>query len=119
MHVIVNTCPLQQACIRDLGKPQYVSTEHKRKPRCCMQQVNPHKRLRHQYGGRMMGQYRGVGLGELSPHVYAIAEQVGRSRQQCLLVIEDISSKLHDSQLNLILVTEYISSIRLTAATDV
>jgi len=25
----------------------------------------------------MMAQYRGVPLGELSPHVYAIAEQVG------------------------------------------
>lgn len=39
-------------------------------------QANPHKRLRHLYGARMMTQYRGVPLGELSPHVYAIAEQV-------------------------------------------
>lgn len=37
--------------------------------------ANPHKRLRQLYGPRMMGQYRGVPLGELSPHVYAIAEQ--------------------------------------------
>ena len=43
-------------------------------PRC--PQANPHKRLRHLYGARMMTQYRGVPLGELSPHVYAIAEQV-------------------------------------------
>lgn len=39
-------------------------------------QANPHKRLRHLYGARMMTQYRGIPLGELSPHVYAIAEQV-------------------------------------------
>ena len=38
-------------------------------------QVNPHKPLKHLYGGRMMAQYRGAALGELSPHVYAIAEQ--------------------------------------------
>ncbi|BDA45618.1 Myosin-17 [Coccomyxa sp. Obi] len=37
--------------------------------------ANPHKRLRHLYGARMMTQYRGIPLGELSPHVYAIAEQ--------------------------------------------
>ena len=39
-------------------------------------QANPHKRVRQLYGGRMMTSYRGVPLGELSPHVYAIAEQV-------------------------------------------
>ena len=39
-------------------------------------QANPHKRLRQLYGTRMMAQYKGVPLGELSPHVYAIAEQV-------------------------------------------
>lgn len=42
----------------------------------CLVQSNPHKRLRHLYGPRMMAQYKGVPLGELSPHVYAIAEQV-------------------------------------------
>jgi myosin V len=36
--------------------------------------ANPHKRLPYIYGPRMMAQYRGVPLGELSPHVYAIAE---------------------------------------------
>ena len=46
------------------------------KPRLSLQ-ANPHKRLRHLYGSRMMTQYRNVALGELSPHVYAIAEQVG------------------------------------------
>lgn len=38
--------------------------------------VNPHKRLRGLYGARTMGNYRGAALGDLSPHVYAIAEQV-------------------------------------------
>ena len=38
-------------------------------------QANPHKRLKSLYGGRMMTQYRGIPLGELSPHAYAIAEQ--------------------------------------------
>lgn len=32
----------------------------------------------------MMVQYKGVPLGELSPHVYAIAEQVGHSFQLSL-----------------------------------
>ena len=43
-------------------------------------QVNPHKPLKHLYGARMMAQYRGAMLGELSPHVYAIAEQVGEAQ---------------------------------------
>lgn len=45
----------------------------------CPPQANPHKRLRQLYGPRMMAQYRGVPLGELSPHVYAIAEQARAS----------------------------------------
>lgn len=36
--------------------------------------VNPFARLPHLYGTHMMEQYRGVTLGELSPHVYAIAD---------------------------------------------
>ena len=36
--------------------------------------INPHKELSHLYGERMMVQYKDVGLGELSPHTYAIAE---------------------------------------------
>lgn len=36
--------------------------------------VNPFQRLPHLYGTHMMEQYRGVNLGELSPHVYAIAD---------------------------------------------
>lgn len=41
---------------------------------------NPHKRLRTLYGGKMMRQYKDKQLGELAPHVYAIAEQVGSVR---------------------------------------
>ncbi len=36
--------------------------------------VNPFARLPHLYGTHMMEQYRGATLGELSPHVYAIAD---------------------------------------------
>lgn len=50
--------------------------QHPHPPASPARQANPHKRLRQLYGGRMMAQYRGVPLGELSPHVYAIAEQV-------------------------------------------
>jgi myosin heavy subunit len=37
-------------------------------------QVNPFQRLPHLYDRHMMDQYRGHELGELSPHVFAIAE---------------------------------------------
>lgn len=37
-------------------------------------QANPHKKVKNIYGPRMMVQYRDQQLGELSPHVYAIAE---------------------------------------------
>lgn len=48
--------------------------------KACHLQANPHKRLKQLYGPRMMAQYKGVPLGELSPHVYAIAEQVRSSQ---------------------------------------
>lgn len=40
--------------------------------------VNPFARLPHMYGPHMMEQYRGRDLGELSPHVYAIADAAYR-----------------------------------------
>ncbi len=49
-------------------------------------QANPHKRLRSLYGARMMTQYRGIPLGELSPHAYAIAEQVRTCAVSCALL---------------------------------
>ena len=36
--------------------------------------VNPFQKLGHLYGAHMMDLYRGRALGELSPHVYAIAD---------------------------------------------
>ena len=43
--------------------------------------VNPFAPLPHLYGPHMMDQYRGAELGELSPHVYAIADAA--YRQMC------------------------------------
>lgn len=40
--------------------------------------VNPFQRLPHLYGPHMMEQYRGRPLGELDPHVYAIADSAYR-----------------------------------------
>ena len=57
-------------------------------------QANPHKRLRSLYGARMMTQYRGIPLGELSPHAYAIAEQV----RTCLLPRPSVHMRLLGSQ---------------------
>ena len=53
--------------------------------------VNPFAAMPHIYGLHMMEQYRGLGLGELSPHVYAIADESYRQmrkekRSQSILV---------------------------------
>lgn len=53
--------------------------------------VNPFARLPHLYGPHMMEQYRGRDLGELSPHVYAIADAAYRqmrseAKSQSILV---------------------------------
>lgn len=55
--------------------------------------VNPFARLPHLYGPHMMEQYRGRDLGELSPHVYAIADAAYRqmrteAKSQSILVSE-------------------------------
>ena len=42
-------------------------------------QVNPFQRLPHLYDHHMMDQYQGMQLGELSPHVFAIAEAAFRT----------------------------------------
>lgn len=36
--------------------------------------INPFQRLPHIYDGHMMEQYKGAPFGELSPHVFAIAD---------------------------------------------
>eukprot|EP00210_Caulerpa_lentillifera_P001139 g1097.t1 len=53
--------------------------------------INPFANLSHLYGKHMMEQYRGVELGELSPHVYAVADEAYRlmrkeQRSQSVLV---------------------------------
>eukprot|EP00210_Caulerpa_lentillifera_P009028 g8617.t1 len=53
--------------------------------------INPFANLSHLYGKHMMEQYRGVELGELSPHVYAVADEAYRlmmkeERSQSVLV---------------------------------
>ena len=44
--------------------------------------VNPFASLPHMYGSHMMEQYRGADLGELSPHVYAIADAAYRQMRK-------------------------------------
>ena len=44
--------------------------------------VNPFQSLPLLYGGMMMEQYRGRPLGELSPHVYAIADAAYKQMRQ-------------------------------------
>ena len=44
--------------------------------------VNPFAHLPHLYGEHMMEQYRGRSLGELSPHVFAIADSAFRQMQK-------------------------------------
>ncbi|XP_042384069.1 protein OPAQUE1-like [Zingiber officinale] len=47
--------------------------------------VNPFTKLSHLYNGHMMEQYKGARLGELSPHVYAVADASYRAmmREKC------------------------------------
>lgn len=44
--------------------------------------INPFAPLPHLYGPHMMDQYRGKDLGELSPHVYAIADAAYRQMRK-------------------------------------
>lgn len=56
--------------------------------------INPFAPLPHLYGPHMMDQYRGAELGDLSPHVYAIADAAYRqmrkeNKGQSILVSRD------------------------------
>lgn len=44
--------------------------------------MNPFTPLPHLFGPHMMDQYRGADLGELSPHVYAIADAAYRQMRK-------------------------------------
>lgn len=61
--------------------------------------VNPFASLPHMYGQHMMEQYKGRDLGELSPHVYAIADSAYKqmrkeNKSQSILVLP-LSSPFH------------------------
>jgi myosin-5 len=56
--------------------------------------VNPFQRLPHLYDVHMMEQYKGATFGELSPHLFAIADACYRS--VCVLLLQSESlQKLH------------------------
>ena len=64
--------------------------------------VNPFQSLPLLYGGMMMEQYRGRPLGELSPHVYAIADAAykqmrQKGRSQSILVSQPGAGQPQDS----------------------
>lgn len=46
--------------------------------------INPFQKLNHLYDGHMMEQYKGAPFGELSPHVFAIADVAFRYHEHCL-----------------------------------
>ncbi|KAK6145891.1 hypothetical protein DH2020_019760 [Rehmannia glutinosa] len=54
--------------------------------------VNPFQRLPHLYNNDMMEQYKGVGLGELGPHPFAIADAA--YRQYLQMINEGISQAI-------------------------
>lgn len=68
------------ACVHQLALHAHFSAH----PACCsyvsgiLIAVNPFAPMPHLYGLHMMEQYRGLALGELSPHVYAIADEAFR-----------------------------------------
>ena len=48
--------------------------------------VNPFAKLPHLYDSHMMEQYRGAPLGDLSPHVFAVADSAYRCFEYPVLV---------------------------------
>ncbi|CAN0839277.1 XI-K [Linum grandiflorum] len=57
--------------------------------------INPFQRLPHLYGTHMMEQYKGAGFGELSPHVFAVADVAYRQ----------VSEMINEGKSNSILVS--------------
>lgn len=48
--------------------------------------VNPFTKLPHLYNEHMMEQYKGVRFGELSPHIFAVADASYRSVDSIMLL---------------------------------
>ena len=58
--------------------------------------INPFRRLPHLYDSQMMEQYKGATFGELSPHVFAVADAAYRYATVILLdqVMFDLEKSL-------------------------
>ncbi|CAM6054233.1 unnamed protein product [Sphagnum tenellum] len=82
--------------------------------------VNPFAKLPHLYDNHMMEQYRGVPLGELSPHVFAVADSAYRAminekQSQSILVSgESGAGKTETTKL----IMQYLAYMGGRAATD-
>ncbi|KAJ7567450.1 hypothetical protein O6H91_02G148000 [Diphasiastrum complanatum] len=82
--------------------------------------VNPFAKLPHLYDVHMMEQYRGAPLGELSPHVFAVADSayramVNENRSQSILVSgESGAGKTETTKL----IMQYLAYMGGRAATD-
>lgn len=61
--------------------------------------VNPFASLPHLYGPHMMDQYKGRALGELQPHVYAIADaayaQMTRDKKSQSILVSLLGLSMH------------------------
>lgn len=54
--------------------------------------INPFQRLPHLYDTHMMEQYKGAAFGELSPHVFAVADVAYR---QVIFILLDLAFSCH------------------------
>ena len=52
--------------------------------------VNPFTRLPHLYNVHMMEQYKGAPFGELSPHVFAVADASYRFLRSCVIFVVNL-----------------------------
>ncbi|KAH7437281.1 hypothetical protein KP509_05G063900 [Ceratopteris richardii] len=82
--------------------------------------VNPFAKLPHLYNAHMMEQYRGASLGELSPHVFAVADSsyramINEGKSQSILVSgESGAGKTETTKL----IMQYLAYMGGRAATD-
>lgn len=66
--------------------------------------VNPFQRLPHLYDVHMMEQYKGATFGELSPHLFAIADACYRSVCS-LLAVTEVDLLKFDQRFSLLVIT--------------